>query len=114
MKKNNIIHLGLYFLMTFTLIPSTSTSAQEMELNTDGLYNAEFFDYVFRGHFENLQIIRDDIFFLGILNQYLRGYGKYCESTLPDDKVKIMEEVCATERVTRNGYGMEISRSCVE
>tara|TARA_R110002050_G_scaffold287918_1_gene439431 strand:- start:75 stop:1040 length:966 start_codon:yes stop_codon:yes gene_type:complete len=88
--------------------------SQSMVLNTDGLYYAEFFDYMFRGHFENIEINREDMEFLMIFEQYLRAFGKQCSSYLPDNKVEIMEQICVAEEITRNGYGMEIGRVCVE
>lgn len=83
-------------------------------LNVEGLYFAEFYDYIYRGHFEHVDITREDTQFLMIFEQYLRTFGKQCPDYLPEDKVEIMEQVCATEEVTRNIYGDELSRVCVE
>jgi len=88
--------------------------SQSMKFNTDGLYYAEFYDYIFRGHFENIEIKHEDIGFLTIFEQYLRAFGKQCPSYLPANKVKIMEQECAKEQVTTNGYGIETSRVCIE
>nr|WP_299342537.1 hypothetical protein [Allomuricauda sp.] len=87
---------------------------QSLEFNTDGLYYAEFYDYIFRGHFENVQIKREDMQFLMIFEQYLRTFGGQCPSSLPANKVEIMESVCAMEEVTTNGYGIETNRTCVQ
>ncbi len=114
MKRFFAKRLGLFLIAVLSTFSIAITFAQESELNTDGLYNAEFFDYIYRGHFENIELSREDVFFLGILEQYLRAYGEQCPGYLPSDKVKIMEQVCAVEEVTRNGYGVEISRYCVE
>ena len=95
--------------------PNALDSAiQSTELKTDGLYYAEFFDYIFRGHFEHVQMSREDLQFLMIFEQYLRAFGRQCPDALPTDKVEIMEDVCAMEEVTTNGYGIETSRVCVQ
>lgn len=108
--KHSLLLLIILFIFSFTSLKAQNSN----ELNTEDLYNAEFFDYIYRGHFENVELSREDVFFLNILNQYLNAYGRQCSGSLPVDKVKIMESVCATERVTKNGYGVEISRYCVE
>ncbi len=102
-------------LFSFTLC---SLFAQNMEFNTDGLYNAELFDNIYRGHFENVKMNREDLEFINIFNQYLRAFARQCPNSLPANKVMIMNSECAREEetVTTNGYGMEISRTshCVE
>ena len=87
---------------------------QSIVFNTDDLFYAEFFDYIFRGHFENIEIKREDMQFLMIFGQYLRAFGKECPTYLPANKVEIMELVCATEQVTTNGFGIETNRVCIE
>lgn len=106
--------LRFHLTVVATAFSITNAMAQKTDLHTDGLYNAALFDYIYRGHFENIALKREDLFFLGIFEQYLRAYGEQCPSYLPEDKVKIMEQVCATEQVTTNGYGVEVSRYCVE
>lgn len=88
--------------------------SQSSQFNTDGLYYAEFFDYIFRGHFENVQLTREDMEFLTIFDAYLRAFGKNCKEYLPAEPVPIMDLECAVEMVTRNGYGIETSRYCSE
>ncbi|WP_339705431.1 hypothetical protein [uncultured Kriegella sp.] len=97
----------------FDISKNRDDHPQAMEFNTDGLYYAELYDYIYRGHFENIELKREDMQFLMIFGQYLRAFGKQCPAALPADKVEIMEEVCATEEVTRNGYGDVLSRVCV-
>jgi hypothetical protein len=101
------------FLAIILSSASLSSQEQNLQFNTDGLYNAELFDNIFRGHFENVDINREDLEFVNIFNQYLRAYGRQCDNFLPDDKVPIMNIVCAEEEtwVTKNGYGVEISRT---
>jgi hypothetical protein len=102
-------------LAALSIIPS---KAQNTAFNTDGLYNAAFFDYIYRGHFENIEMKTEDMEFLSIFEQYLRTYGGKCPDFLPDDKVMIMNTECAREQVSvmENGLGIETSRTttCVE
>ena len=94
--------------------PKNGKETQSLAFKTDGLYFAEFYDYIFRGHFEHVEMSREDSEFIMIFEQYLRAYGRQNDRFLPSNKVEIMEDVCATEEVTTNGYGHEISRVCVE
>lgn len=124
--KSSVIFLRV-FLLSFIWLLFTSffkshhfkpisveDNSEVLELNTDGLYYAEFYDYIFRGHFEELDVSRDDMQFLLIFGQYLRAYGGQCANSLPANKVEIMNQTCATEEVTTDGYGIEVSRICVE
>ncbi len=108
-----------FILIIIIYTSSTKTSeAQKSELNTDGLYNAELVDNIYRGHFENIEMKREDLEFLSIFEQYLRAYARQCSNYLPADKVMIMDTECAREMetVTKNGWGVEIGRTstCVE
>ncbi|MEM9648250.1 MAG: hypothetical protein AAF969_07200 [Bacteroidota bacterium] len=114
------------FSLAFALTTSTSFApvdedysgvekvTQSLSFNTDGLFNAEFFDYIFRGQFENVKLTRDDNQFLMLFEQYLRTFGRQCPNNLPSSKVEIMNWVCATEEVVTNGYGIETSRTCID
>lgn len=114
--------LALFFILGITTsfgpspadIKNEGIEQQSLTFNTDGLYNAEFFDYIFRGQFENVQLKREDNQFLMIFEQYLRTFGRQCPNNLPSTKVEIMNWVCATEEVTTNGYGIETSRVCID
>ena len=114
--------LGLVFVLVFTTAfskPPTITSEQlpirkqTLVFNTDGLYYAEFYDYIFRGHFENIEMTREDSDFLMIFEEYLRAYGRQCDQYLPADKVKIMKQVCSRVEVNVDLYGAE-TRDCME
>lgn len=120
-KLNIVLTLGVILVVFVSLGFSTADKSDklknddsQLEFNSDGLYFAEFYDYIFRGHFENIEMKREDTQFLMIFEQYLRTFGRQCPSSLPSDKVEIMEDVCAAEQVTTNGYGVETSRVCVE
>ncbi|MCL6265234.1 hypothetical protein [Flagellimonas myxillae] len=125
MQKKKVFSLFGVFLLIFSLftsfVPSSSnknSSAEELQqslvLNTDGMYFAEFYDYIFRGQFEDVEFKREDTPFLMIFEQYLRAFGRQCPNALPSNKVQIMDWVCATEQVTTNGFGVETSRVCID
>lgn len=115
MKKRKIIFrlLVLTLVLNFVNIKLNAQS-NNLEFKTDGLYYAEFYDYIFRGHFEHINFSRKDSQFSMIIEDYLRKYGSQCSRYLPTNKVEIMKLVCSREKVTRNGYGIEISRVCVD
>ena len=92
----------------------TIPPSQSLQLNTDGLYYAEFFDYIFRGHFENVEITIEEMEFLMIFESYLRTFALNCEEYLPEPRAEIMNLECQTETVVRNGYGIETNRYCSE
>jgi hypothetical protein len=122
-KKSILKAIGIFLLFlcitsfNHSTKPKSDTSflsEQSPELNTDGLYFAAFYDYIYRGHFENVVIKKEDMEFLMIFDQYLKTYGTTCASYLLQDKVEMQKQICVTENVTTNGYGIEISRTCVE
>lgn len=91
-----------------------AASLSRASFNTAGLANAEVLTNLFAGDFEKIEFGRDDMMFSVIFQQYLDGCARHCTAQLPSDKVEMTRQECATEQVTRNGYGVELSRSCVE
>lgn len=83
-------------------------------LKTEGLTNHALITKIFEGDFVNIYMDRSDDLFGVLLNQYLQAFGRQCAGALPKNKVELTTQRCTTESVTRNGYGVEISRSCVE
>ncbi len=117
---SKVLALGFVFVITTSFIKKDTyksetlvTDSQSMKFNTDGLYYAEFYDYIFRGHFENIEIKPDGMEFLTIFGLYLTTFGKQCSSYLPANKVQIMKQVCSVEQVSTNNYGAEW-RDCIE
>ncbi|WP_162340201.1 hypothetical protein [Cyclobacterium salsum] len=114
------ISLKFYLIVILSNVSSIllQVQAQDLEFNTDGLYNAELFDFIYRGHFENIEMSREELEFVQIFNSYLRSYARQCPDFLPKDKEEIMNTICAREQeqITKNGYGVEISRTstCIE
>jgi hypothetical protein len=48
------------------------------------------------------------------MQNYLTAFANRCRASLPPNKVEMTSRKCATESVTRNGFGQELSRTCVE
>lgn len=80
---------------------------------TTGLKNEALFKAFFKGNFTEVPFNRDDMMFSGLLNGYMYAYANRCAAALPANRVQIQEMVCKTERVTRNGWGVETNRYCV-
>lgn len=105
---------------TATRAPATATrSARTTELAradlvASGLANAALFQRLFAGEMETTGMTRGDLGFAAMLNQYIEACAVRCESSLPPDRVELTRSECVTERVTRNGYGAEIDRTCIE
>ena len=68
---------------------------------------------IFLGDFDHARLKPGDTLTSSLLTKYLYAYGQQCDAYLPANKVAITESVCAEEQVTRNGYGIEVDRSCV-
>ncbi|MEL6916604.1 MAG: hypothetical protein AAFO99_02625 [Bacteroidota bacterium] len=113
-----VFNLVLVFFITSSFIITDNKTPlmqpQSLELHTDGLYYAEFYDFIFRGHFEHVKVKREDVEFLSIFEHYLRAYGRQCKAYLPQNKVEIMDLVCAREYIEKNIYGDVLSRTCTK
>ncbi|MEW4924438.1 hypothetical protein [Algibacter sp. 2305UL17-15] len=114
-------HLKIFcFTLLITLIFFSTSfanlSAQNTPptLSTTGLQNEKLFTNIFRGDFINIPFDKDETTFVLLLNEYIDAYAINCASSLPANKVELMRPECVTERVTKDGYGWEISRTCVE
>jgi hypothetical protein len=79
-----------------------------------GLYYETLVTKVFKGDFINIPFDRDETTFVLLLNEYIDAYAINCANSLPANKVELMRAECVRERVTKDGYGWEISRTCVE
>jgi hypothetical protein len=95
--------------------PKASAAAlTSKSFSANGLTNEGTLTALFRGDFENVEFNREDMMFEVLFRQYLNAYAERCKDHLPDDRVEITEKVCTVEEVTKNGWGVEISRGCVE
>ena len=83
------------------------------ELKTEGLnYEIEVMD-IYIGNFSEVPWQRDDIQFGLLLNSYINTFAEQCDSYLPDNKEMLYGQECAEKQITKNGYGMIISETCI-
>src|SRR6185437_3205610 len=68
---------------------------------------------IYAGDFEHVTFKPDSTEFGLLVGGYMGEYAESCDKYLPKDKVEITRQECATEQVTTNGYGAEVSRSCI-
>ncbi|MDW3210306.1 MAG: hypothetical protein R8N23_10590 [Reichenbachiella sp.] len=83
-------------------------------LETKELKNSDLVQKIYEGNFDRVLFNRNDLQFTAMIFNYMNYFAKNCSSSLPNNKVQIYRDVCSKERVTRDGYGVEIRRTCVE
>lgn len=81
-------------------------------LKVDGLNYETELKAIYLGDFGAARIEPESLRFTSLMDQYIDAYAKQCAQHLPRNKVELTEQVCATETVTRNGYGVETNRYC--
>jgi hypothetical protein len=119
--QRTIVAFAVVLLVTATGPADAQTSPRDQpaaaptsrSLSTDGLSNRDAVAGLFTGDFTAVDFNRDDLKFEVIFQQYLTAYARTCSASLPPNKVEMTRQECATEQVTRNGFGVEISRTCV-
>ena len=111
-----IVLLTLCFLVLFSPKPSTASGQGSLDaesLSVAGLANGPAVGAIFRGEFHKVEFNREDMLFSTLFQQYLEAYARTCSQHLPAKKIEMTRQRCVQERVTRNGYGVEIERTCV-
>lgn len=93
---------------------NADNAPKDLSLSTTGLLKEETVRRIFQGDFLNIPFGRDNMNFAILFNAYLTSYASRCDGSLPPDKIELKRRECAKESVTKNGYGVEISRTCVE
>jgi len=107
----------LIFAITFTsfnFITPTLKNEIPPSFSAKGLQHEKLLTDIFRGDFINIPYDRDATTFVLLLNEYIDAYAIHCKSSLPANKVELMRAECVTERVTKDAYGWEVSRYCIE
>lgn len=94
----------------------TARSASELSVSSftsEGLnYETELMA-IYLGDFKNSRLEKNSTGLSDLFNKYVNAYGKYCDAYLPSNKVAITYSKCATEKVTKNGWGTVTNTSCV-
>ncbi len=75
--------------------------------------NADILNAIFEGAFEKINLDRSSPDFEAIGGGYIEGFSAQCFNHLPANRVQIMRTECDEYWVTRNGWGVELSRSCI-
>jgi len=91
----------------------TTTYDDPSKFTAKGLHYEEIINNIHSGKFENIAFDREEQGFTFLFNAYITAYAKGCASSLPSNKIELTQQECETWSVTRNGYGMEISRYCI-
>ncbi len=96
------------------LLEQIKTIENTTKFNVTGLTYAEFFDNIYRGHFENIEMKSGDEEFYIVFTAYVRAYGRQCDASLPvDTKVEIMDLVCEREETITDIYGNYKRSNCL-
>lgn len=66
---------------------------------------------IFQGNFEDIVPAPGSTEISALSSGYMQQFWKQCAKHIADP-VELTRQECASETVTRNGYGMEISRTC--
>lgn len=124
-KIQSSTKLVMLFLLSFLFSSASPKNIQNPELyskketnslvfNAKGLHFENILTNIFKGNFIDIPFDRDETTFILLFNAYVTTYAKHCTSSLPANKIELTRPECKTERVTKDGYGWEISRTCVE
>lgn len=113
---------NLFFLFIATGTTSFDTSDSHhlknnnsaLAFSANGLHYETLLTSIFRGDFIDIPFDRDESIFALFLNEYIDAYAIHCASSLPANKIELTRSECVTERVTKDAYGWEISRTCIE
>lgn len=88
-----------------------------MFLDTSNLSLKSAFLDIYQGNFETLpkNIVNDNLIFGNIINTFLYTKAQRCSYGQPDpNHIEITKSKCIREEVTKNGWGIEVGRDCLE
>lgn len=115
-SKFTLKPLWSVYLLSLCTLGQLHSQQQESDntFTTKDLHFEKLLFDVYNGNFLEIPFDRDDVNFSLLYGAYLDVFAKNCKNALPENKVEMMTQKCVTEEVTRNGYNVEISRTCVE
>lgn len=91
---------------------SAQSSLKPASLKVDGLNFESEVAAVYLGDFANARMEPTSNAYSFLLREYINSFARLCPRALPANRVEIMGSRCVAETVTRNGFGVEVSRSC--
>lgn len=110
--RNFILLIIIAVSLTFGSIAVAQRGMSANSLKVDNLnYESEILA-IFLGDFANARMEPESSQYSVLLSGFIGAFSRKCDSSLPANKVEIMASRCVAEQVTRNGFGVEISRSC--
>ena len=99
---------------THGVVTKAVKEKSQASLKTHGLAEPDLVTKIFEGDFVNINIEPTDYRFSILFDSYLKAFAHHCSASLPRNKVQMTEQQCARSMVTRNGFGAEISRECLD
>lgn len=103
--------------LALVLAPLTAMAQSGLtttSLKADGLNYESEVTALYLGDFANARLRPEGDAYSFLLRNYIDAFSRKCPAQLPANKVEITAQRCTAERVTRNGYGVEISRDCAQ
>ncbi len=95
-------------------IPIDITLNKPVDFTAEGLnYEAEIMD-IYMGNFADVPWQNDEMILGLLLHSYINSFAKRCDAYLPDNKEMLYDQECAEKQITKNGYGMIISETCIK
>jgi TonB family protein len=116
-QKINIykgVFVLLLFAHAFTVNGQQTGDLTPGSLKVNGLENEEVLLKIFVGNFSDIKFQSDDFRNSIVFMSYVQAYSRKCRNHLPSNSIELTEQVCVRENVTRNGFGHEINRYCIE
>lgn len=112
------MRFALKLVSILTVLSASAAVAQSSlkpgSLKVAGLNYESEVSAIYLGDFANARLQPEGDAYAFVLREYINAFSRRCPNALPANKVEIMAERCVAERVTRNGFGVEISRTCAQ
>ena len=93
---------------------SAQTGLGASSLKADGLNYESEVQAIYLGDFANARLEPEGNAYAFLLQNYIDAFSRKCPRALPANKVEITAQRCVADRVTRNGFGVEVSRTCAQ
>ncbi len=112
--KNFAKAFAFYGLLFGSTVALAQSSLGPKSLKAGGLNYESEVTAIYLGDFSNARLQPEGDAYAFLLREFINSFSRTCANALPANKVEIMGSRCVAERVTRNGFGVEISRDCAQ
>ncbi|MEL7198120.1 MAG: hypothetical protein AAGL10_07370 [Pseudomonadota bacterium] len=106
--------LAALFVLVSASLAAAQSGLKPGSLKVEGLNYESEVSAIYQGDFANARLQPEGDAYSFLLRNYIDAFSRKCAAQLPANKVEIMAQRCTAERVTRNGFGVEISRTCAQ